>query len=542
VRLRRIFPGVVFLSVAAASLVMAGYAYVAADDAARIKFESTADDAVSRIETRLELHLSLLRATVALFKTGNGSVSRDALRSFVSALDIGTTYSGIRGLGYARLLRSGGERAVEDDLARNYGIEGRVWPTDGERMRAAITLLEPLDEQNRAALGFDMMSEPLRRSAMYRAMESGQPRVTGRVSLIRSGDDPRPGFLVYLPLVLGAADDASVGQRSAATAGFVYAPFAADELFAAALTKAPVLPLTVEVYDQKQETVNLLYRSGAEPDASAGDGFVTVRPITFAGREWIVRFQPTSDFVWPASRFAAIALGLFGLLLALALAYVVRSGEKAYEAIQALNAAADKTLAEKDLLLQEMKHRIKNSIARVLAISRQTASGSSSIEEFAASFGARLQAMSASQDMLTRSRWQKADLRELLETEIEQVLGQNMDRGKLTGPAVEIDEATTQALGLTFHELATNALKYGATGAGEVNLSVAWSTTSARTGEPSLRIVWRERGAGKIAPPERKGFGTRLIDANIVRELGGSIERRYPEDGLDIEIRIPLKQ
>jgi CHASE1-domain containing sensor protein len=522
---------------------MAGYAYVAAGDAARIKFESTADDAVNRIETRLELHLSLLRATVALFKTGNGSVSRDALRSFVSALDIGQTYSGIRGLGYARLLRSGGERAVEDDLARNYGIEGRVWPTDGERMRAAITMLEPLDEQNRAALGFDMMSEPLRRSAMYRAMESGQPRVTGRVSLVRGDDETaQPGFIVYAPLVLGAPDDASVGQRSAATAGFVYAPFRTNDLFAAALSKAPPLPLTVEVYDQKQEDENLLYRSGAQPDTSAGDGFVTVRPIAFAGREWIVRFQPTADFVWPASRFAAVALGLFGLLLALALAYVVRSGEKAYEAVQALNAAADKTMAEKDLLLQEMKHRIKNSIARVLAISRQTASGSSSIEEFAASFGARLQAMSASQDMLTRSRWQKADLRELLETEIEQVLGQNMDRGKLTGPAVEIDEATTQALGLTFHELATNALKYGATGTGEVNLSVTWSKTSTRAGEPSLRIFWRERGAGKIAPPERKGFGTRLIDANIVRELGGSIERRYPEDGLDIEIQIPLKQ
>lgn len=522
---------------------MAGYAYVAADDAARIKFESTADDAVNRIETRLELHLSLLRATVALFKTGNGSVSRDALRSFVSALDIGDTYSGVHGLGYARLLRSGGERAVEDDLARNYGIEAHVWPAEGERMRAAITMLEPLGERNRAALGFDMMSDPVQRSAMYRAMETGQPRVTGIVSLVKSQDAPsQPGFLVYLPLVLGVADDASVGQRSAATAGFVYAPFRANDLFGAALYKSPILPLTVEVYDQKQADENLLYRSLAAPDASIGDGFVSTRTIAFAGREWIVRFQPTKTFVWPASRFAAIALGLFGLLLALALAYVVRSGEKAYEAIQALNAAGEKTLLEKDLLLQEMKHRIKNSIARVLAISRQTANGSKSIEEFAASFGARLQAMSTSQDMLTRSSWQKADLRELLATEIEQVLGQNADRGKLTGPDIEIDESTTQALGLTFHELATNALKYGATSNGDVALSVAWNRTPEKNGESRLTIVWRERGAGKITPPERKGFGTRLIDANIVRELGGSIDRRYPDDGMDIEIVIPLKR
>lgn len=145
--------------------------------------------------------------------------------------------------------------------------------------------------------------------------------------------------------------------------------------------------------------------------------------------------------------------------------------------------------------------------------------------------------MSASQDMLTRSRWQKADLRELLVTEIEQVLGNDMDADRLTGPQVEIDEATTQALGLTFHELATNALKYGAAGTGSGSLTVTWSL--AKNG---LRLFWRERGGGKVEPPERKGFGTRLIDANIVRELGGSIERRYPEDGIDIDIFIPLKR
>lgn len=535
--MRRIFPAVVFVSVAAASLVMAGYAYVAATDAARIKFESTADDAVNRLETRLELHLSLLRATLALYKTGNGSVSRDALRSFVSALDIKGRYAGIRGLGYVRLLREGGERAAEDDLARNYGRQMQVWPVEGSAQRAVVTLLEPLDDGNRQVLGFDMMSEPTRRAALTRAMETGQPRVTGRVSLIQDqGLSTQAGFVVFLPLVLGVPDTASVGQRAAATAGFVYAPFRAAELFGAALAKAPLLPLAIEVYDGEPTPETLIFRSQTPPDGSMGV-FRTSRQIEFSGRTWLLRFEPTQAFVWPSSRMAAIALGLFGLILATALAFVVRSGEKAFEAVRALNEAGEKALQEKDLLLQEMKHRIKNSIARVLAIARQTASGSKSIEEFSASFSARLQAMSASQDMLTRSRWQKADLRELLVTEIEQVLGSDMDADRLTGPQVEIDEATTQALGLTFHELATNALKYGAAGTGSGSLSVTWSL--ARNG---LQLFWRERGGGKVQPPERKGFGTRLIDANIVRELGGSIERRYPEDGVDIDIFIPLKR
>ncbi|WP_308240290.1 CHASE domain-containing protein [Mesorhizobium sp. J428] len=508
--MKRIFPAVVFVSVATASLAMAGYAYVAATDAAHIKFEGTADDAVSRIETRLELHLSLLRATLALYKTGNGSVSRDALRSFVSALDIKDRYAGIRGLGYVRLLRGGAERAAEDDLARNYGREMQVWPLEGGGQRAIVTLLEPLDEGNRKVLGFDMMSEPKRRAAMTRAMETGEARVTGPVSLIQDeGSSKQAGFLVYLPLVLGVPDTASVGQRAAATAGFVYAPFRAGELFSVALAKTPLLPLAIEVYEGEPKTETLIYRSQTPPDRSMGT-FRTSRQIEFAGRKWLLRFEPTSAFVWPSSRTAAIALGLFGLALATALAYVVRSGEKAFDAVRALNEAGEKALQEKDLLLQEMKHRIKNSLARVLAIARQTASGAKTVDEFSASFSARLQAMSASQDMLTRSRWQKADLRELLLTEVEQVLGNGMDADRLTGPQVEIDEATTQALGLTFHELATNALKYGAAGTGKGTVAVTWSLT-----RDGLRLFWRERGGGKVEPPERKGFGTRLIDANI---------------------------
>jgi len=536
---KRLFPAVVFLSVAAASLIMAGYAYVAANDAARIKFESTVDDAVNRIETRLELHVSLLRATLALFKTGNGSVSREALRSFVSALDISDHYAGIRGLGYARLIRDGGERAAEDDLERNYSRTVAVWPARGSQLRAPITMLEPLDERNRNALGYDMMSEPARRAAMSRAMETGQPRATTLVTLVQDADtSPQPGFLVYLPLVLGVPDSAPLAERTARTAGFVYAPFRAADLFRAALSKTPLLPLAIEAYDGEAKPETLMFRSSTQPDPSAGR-FESIRTIDVAGRTWTIRFQPSSAFVWPTSPLAAVALGIFGLALATALAYVVRSGEKAYEAIRALNAAGEKALQEKDLLLQEMKHRIKNSIARVMAISRQTASGAKTIEEFSASFGARLQAMAASQDMLTRSRWQKADLRELLVTELEQVLGANMNRDRLVGPAVEIDESTTQALGLTFHELATNALKYGAAASGRGTLAVTWSVT----GDPEgLRLFWRERGGGRVDPPARTGFGTRLIDANIVRELNGTIERRYPGDGMDIEIYIPLRR
>lgn len=232
-------------------------------------------------------------------------------------------------------------------------------------------------------------------------------------------------------------------------------------------------------------------------------------------------------------------LGLFGLLLAGAIALVARYQERAYEAASLLHETTEKSLLEKDLMLQEMKHRIKNSITRVLAIARQTASRASDVNEFSASFSARLQAMAASQDMLTRSRWQKADLGDLLRIELGQVFGKELPEELLSGPEVLLDETTTQALGLTFHELATNALKYGEAGNTVGALRIEWSVEG-RGRDRVLALSWQETGQKKVDAPATTGFGTKLIDLNVTRELRGTIHRDYRDDGLNVEIRIPL--
>jgi len=232
-----------------------------------------------------------------------------------------------------------------------------------------------------------------------------------------------------------------------------------------------------------------------------------------------------------------VMLGLAGLLLAGAVALIARYQARALQAVAKMHETAEKSLLEKDLMLQEMKHRIKNSIARVLAMARQTAGSARDLEEFTSSFGARLQAMAASQDILTRSRWQTADLAELLRLELGQVFGKELPDAMIDGPRVLLSEATTQALGLTFHELATNALKYGEAGNSPEALKVTWQVEE--TGR-RLRLRWTETGGRQVRPPDKPGFGTRLIDMNIVRELGGAIDRNYRPDGLEIDIAVPL--
>ncbi|RWD05876.1 MAG: histidine kinase [Mesorhizobium sp.] len=538
--MKKFFPIVAFIAVALISLTMAGFAYFATQEAARIKFDATADDALNRIESRIDLHLSLLRSTQALFDARNGDISRGEFKAFFSALDVDNNFAGLRGIGFLRLAKAGDEAAVERDILRDHGVAHQVYPATTQPWRTPIVMFEPIDPSNQASIGFDMFTEPARRAAIEKAMADDQQHASGLVQLGQGTGATQtfPGFLVFVRLNVETAPEVINASRSS-TAGFLYAAFRARDLFQTALSRTPLLPVNTEIYDGQPDADNLLFRSETPPVETFGDRLLVTRKIVVAGRPWTVLFRPTSAFSLPSSRAIPVMLGLFGLLLAGAIALVARYQERAYDAVSLLHETTEKSLLEKELMLQEMKHRIKNSITRVLAIARQTASHATDVKEFSSSFAARLQAMAASQDMLTRSRWQKADLGDLLRIELGQVFGKELPEGILSGPEVLLDETTTQALGLTFHELATNALKYGEAGNSVGALKVDW-LLEGRGRDRTLVLNWREAGQKQLEAPAKTGFGTKLIDLNVTRELGGTIKRDFRAEGLVVVIRVPL--
>ncbi|RUX52505.1 histidine kinase [Mesorhizobium sp. M4A.F.Ca.ET.050.02.1.1] len=538
--MKKFFPIVAFIAVALISLTMAGFAYFATQEAARIKFDATADDALNRIESRIDLHLSLLRSTQALFDARNGDISRGEFKAFFSALDVDNNFAGLRGIGFLRLAKAGDEAAVERDILRDHGVAHQVYPATTQPWRTPIVMFEPIDPSNQASIGFDMFTEPARRAAIEKAMADDQQHASGLVQLGQGTGATQtfPGFLVFVRLNIETAPEVINASRSS-TAGFLYAAFRARDLFQTALSRTPLLPVNTEIYDGQPDADNLLFRSETPPVETFGDRLLVTRKIVVAGRPWTVLFRPTSAFSLPSSRAIPVMLGLFGLLLAGAIALVARYQERAYDAVSLLHETTEKSLLEKELMLQEMKHRIKNSITRVLAIARQTASHATDVKEFSSSFAARLQAMAASQDMLTRSRWQKADLGDLLRIELGQVFGKELPEDILSGPEVLLDETTTQALGLTFHELATNALKYGEAGNSVGALKVDW-LLEGRGRDRTLVLNWREAGQKQLEAPAKTGFGTKLIDLNVTRELGGTIKRDFRAEGLVVVIRVPL--
>ncbi|KQW84026.1 HWE histidine kinase domain-containing protein [Brevundimonas sp. Root1279] len=187
------------------------------------------------------------------------------------------------------------------------------------------------------------------------------------------------------------------------------------------------------------------------------------------------------------------------------------------------------------LMIDELNHRVKNTLATVQSIAMQTARSHADPATFAEGFQARLMALSHTHDLLTRSHWEGADLGSILQHETE---AHGSHRVTVTGPPAPLPPAAALSLGMVFHELATNAAKYGALSTPEGRIMVDWAI--ANQASPRLQLTWREVGGPPASPPSRRGFGSRLIERNVRHDLAGEVKLNYSGDGLIAEFSIPM--
>ncbi|MEI9964111.1 MAG: PAS domain S-box protein [Caulobacteraceae bacterium] len=194
--------------------------------------------------------------------------------------------------------------------------------------------------------------------------------------------------------------------------------------------------------------------------------------------------------------------------------------------------------ARQKVLLDELNHRVKNTLATVQSIALQTARNAPTMDAFTHDFEARLVALSKAHDLLTRDHWEGADLGDILRQELAP-FGDGPVR--LEGPKLTLAPRSTLALAMAFHEMATNAAKYGALSTPDGRLDVRWDVAP-RSGERPARLSlsWTENGGPPVAPPRRRGFGARLVERTINGDLGGSCEMRFDPEGVRCEIQAPL--
>lgn len=188
------------------------------------------------------------------------------------------------------------------------------------------------------------------------------------------------------------------------------------------------------------------------------------------------------------------------------------------------------------LLLGELTHRVRNTLAVVQAIAHQTQITSSSPEEFVERFSGRLVALGAAHGLLVQSEWQGADLAALTRVQLQAYASDAARRLRVEGPAVSLPAELATPFGLVLHELATNAAKYGALSHPDGEVGVSWELAG-RDGHRVLRLQWRESGSTMPDESPAAGLGSQLIEHAIP---GATVHRRFTDDGLACTIELPL--
>ena len=191
------------------------------------------------------------------------------------------------------------------------------------------------------------------------------------------------------------------------------------------------------------------------------------------------------------------------------------------------------------LLMDELNHRVKNTLATVQSLATQTARGTDSPEEFRRSFEGRLIALSQAHDQLTRRHWTSADLRAIVSAAVAPYLTQGQERVAVSGDDVTVTPRVALTLAMVLHELTTNAVKYGSLSALAGRVEVTWRIVRGASQAPLLWLEWRERDGPPVAEPKRRGFGSRFIEGSVAAELQGTARMHFDAAGLRCTMEVP---
>jgi two-component sensor histidine kinase/CHASE2 domain-containing sensor protein len=207
----------------------------------------------------------------------------------------------------------------------------------------------------------------------------------------------------------------------------------------------------------------------------------------------------------------------------------------------ALDDERDRAAAHQQLLIQELNHRVKNTLATVQSIAMQTSRHTRESGEIAGVLTARVGALARAHDLLSEGSWRGADLADVVTRTLAPYVAEDgSSRLSLSGPPIALGPNAAVSLHMAFHELAANAAKFGALSTPDGRVAVAWRLSSSGGDHGSLELEWRETGGAPVAEPLRRGFGSRLLEQALAREFDGEVTLSFPREGAVCRMRLPL--
>lgn len=368
-------PSAVFLIGMVATGLLTGQLWRMQSSRDRLLFDYEVERTRDAIEDRLATYMSVLDATAGMLEI-NPDITPDNFRTFVHSLDLMKRFPGIQGIGYARRLLPGEVAQFEQRMHSQGFPQYRVWPVGPRAEYFPIATLEPRDDRNLSAMGYDMHTEPVRRAAMEDAVHGGEATASGPVRLVQEVDAARQaGFLLYVPVFREGLSTATERQRRDALIGFAYAPFRANDLLHGIFGKTP-RRLDFTVFDQSLTSASRLFSTlqPGEAESVADPKFDRTIDLEVAGRHWMVQlwsnpgFQTTTSYdnlYWAALGGLLITFLMYQLILqqargrslAEAQAQRIRLSEasllESQNRLRVLNESLEKRVRERTALAEE---------------------------------------------------------------------------------------------------------------------------------------------------------------------------------------------
>lgn len=525
----RAIPTILFLAIAA---IAALSAYVIEDNERqnqRVEAEQFAQSIATALDRRGNGFSSYLRAGAALFSTID-EVSLETFRQFVAELRVDQNYRGAEGIGWIQTIAPEGVDAFLARVRREQPGYPDIRPLNDTQREviAPVTYFSPDTIRNSRALGFDMYSEAARAAAMDEAKRTVQPTASGRIVLSQEGAGAAPGFVIVMPVYRSLPNSPTLERE---LTGYVFSAFDAGEFLDGAIDVADPTEFGVRLYDGEAASSNLLVSRSLESEG--GDKFQM--PVTIANRDFqLVIEAKHSGALAPMAMLTLI----FGLALASLLALIVRLLAKQALEDQTRLAFFEEQHSIRNSLSRELNHRVKNTLANVLSILSLTRRRSDDLDEFADSLTGRIQALSATHDLLTGTEWARTPIKSVIEAEMQHISAAKDHTVHVDGPDVELAPSDALSFGLAIHELATNAAKFGALSVRGGNVDVRWHLVSDTLAE----VQWTEQGGPAVPTKRSRGFGTDLIEKIVAHELKHAVDLEFHREGVRCVFRVPVRQ
>lgn len=523
VRFPRAVPLLIFLVIALITSLAVVVIETSEDQRERVIMREVARSLVAELDRRSSTTEAYLRAGSALFAAAD-DVRLPMFRTFSSQLRLDSNARGSEGIGWAEVITAGQVDSFEDATSAEKGFDYRVVREAGAQgtTLVPITFLKPDNEENRAQLGYDLYSDPVRRAAMDEAAQLLRPTATAKLVLNQYEETTRVGFLLFMPVFDGPIEARRLK-------GFIFSPFDAQYFLGTAMDHSAQPQMGVRLYDGPVGSANLL----AQHAPAFSSGVTISEQVEVGSRSFVVEIESArAGSLSPLS----MATLLFGLALASLLLLLARLVTRQVIEDEVALTFFEEQNSIRNSLTRELNHRVKNTLASIISIISLTRRRTTSLDDFADSLEGRVRALSATHDLLTQSEWGTTPLRSVVEVELAPYSGGG-NKVVMDGPDIELAPNDALSLGLAIHELATNAAKYGALSQQGGRVSVNWMSE----GEELVVVEWVERGGPEVSAERTPGFGTDLIQKIVAHELRQPVAMRFDPEGVSCTLRVPLR-